>query len=373
MQRDLLHHLARFSGALRQRGVEVGLSDEIEAGRAMTLVDLPDRTEVYWALRSTLRIRPRDRETFDRLFELYWGRGDPARTLGLTRRRELDGAGSFRRFDRRPASRRIETPPRAAGDGQTASYAPERLLRRKPFEQLTPSEQAAMERLLARLAVRLATRPSRRLVPSGARGRPDLRRSLRAALATDGELVRLARRARRVERPALVALCDTSGSMDLYSRLVLAFVLALRRATRGTEIFAFNTSLTRLTRLLSPGNVAETLRRLSAEVPDWSGGTRLGDCLAEFADRYMDAVVSSRSVVLVFSDGLDRGETASLTRALSALRARARKIIWLNPLAGDSRYAPEARGMRAALPFIDHLVPAHSLEALERAVPLMAA
>lgn len=373
MARDLLHHVARFAAALRERGIEIGLSEEIDATQALSLVDLTDRAEVYWALRTTFRVRHRDHETFDVLFDLHWSRGDPDLTLGLTRRTPLDGAGTFRRFDRAGSQAFEETPPRGSGDSDDAGYAPERLLRHKQFEELTPQEQAAMDRLLARLAVRLATRPSRRLEPSANRGRVDLRRSFRGALATDGELIRLARRSRRLERPALVALCDTSGSMDLYSRFLLAFVLALRRATRGTEIFAFNTSLTRLTGVLSTGNVRHTLDRLAAEVPDWSGGTRLGDCLGEFVETYLDEVVSSRSVALIFSDGLDLGSTDRLAAAMDSIRARARKIVWLNPLAGDARYRPEARGMQAALPYVDHLLPAHNLEALERALPLIAA
>ncbi len=209
--------------------------------------------------------------------------------------------------------------------------------------------------------------------PSTSGGQVDLRKSFRGALATDGELIRLARRRRRREKPELVALCDTSGSMDLYSRFVLAFVLALRRATRGTEIFAFNTALTRLTRIVAPTNLQRTLGRLAAEVPDWSGGTRLGDCLQQFVDGYMDRLVGSRSVVLIFSDGLDLGDPERVSHAMASIHARARKVVWLNPLAGDPRYRPEARGMQAALPYIDHLLPAHSLEALERSLPMMAA
>ena len=205
MAQTLLHHIVRFAAALRERGVEVGLSEEIEATRALTLVDLADRGEVYWALRATFRVRDRHREAFDRLFELYWSRGDPEQTLGLTQRSPADGAASFKRFDQTRSVPADEAPPCAAGDSANAGYAPERLLRRKQFEELTPREQQAMDRLLSRLAVRLATRPSRRMEPSTSGRQVDLRRSFRGALATDGELIRLARRRRRREKPALVA------------------------------------------------------------------------------------------------------------------------------------------------------------------------
>jgi uncharacterized protein with von Willebrand factor type A (vWA) domain len=222
-----------------------------------------------------------------------------------------------------------------------------------------------MERLLARLALRLATRRSRRRVPTVARGIIDLRRSFRGALASDGEFLKLARRARPLEEASLVVLYDTSGSMEAYTRVLLAFAFALRRVMKRVEIFAFNTTLVRITRLIAPARVAQSLQRLSAGVPDWSGGTRIGVCLAEFVSLYKETLIDRNTTVVCVSDGLDGGGTELLEDAMRALRERAGKIIWLNPLLGDSRYRPEAAGMRAALPFVDHFGPAHNLKALE--------
>ncbi len=201
----------------------------------------------------------------------------------------------------------------------------------------------------------------------------DPRRSFRDAVGTDGEFLRLARRARKVEEPRLVVLCDTSGSMDPHTRFLLAFLLALKKAARRTELFAFNTSLVRLTPWISADKLGSTLERLSAGVPGWSGGTKIGESLAEFVSRYRDEMVGPRTVVVIVSDGLDRGDTAVLARAMRAIRARARRVIWLNPLLGDPRYEPTARGMEAALPFLDVFAPAHNLESLERLLPLVAA
>ena len=170
-----------------------------------------------------------------------------------------------------------------------------------------------------------------------------------------------------------MVLCDTSGSMDAHTRFLLTFLLALKKAARRTEVFAFNTSLTRLTRWMVPGRIAQTLDRLSAGVPDWSGGTRIGECLAAFVDRHLDGTVDRRTVVLIVSDGLDRGDTALLVSAMRAIRSRARTVLWLNPLLSDPRYEPTARGMAAALPYVDRLLPAHNLESLERVLPLVAA
>ncbi|HET7825086.1 MAG TPA: VWA domain-containing protein, partial [Anaeromyxobacter sp.] len=267
-----------------------------------------------------------------------------------------------------------EAPPAAEPEeGALPGSSAARLLRRKPFEACTAADLAAMERVLARMALRLATRRSRRLVPTRGRGVPDPRRSLRRAVATHGEPLLLARRARAVEVPKLVFLCDTSGSMDAHARFLLAFLLSLRRAARSTEVFAFNTELVRLTPLLARGDGARVLDRVAASVPDWSGGTRIGECLARFVDDHLRARVDSRTVVVVLSDGLDRGEPAVLADAMRALRSRARKVLWLNPLLGDPRYEPTARGMAAALPFVDALLPAHDLASLEALLPHLSA
>ncbi len=369
---DLIAHLARFARALRERNVRVSLSDEADALEALTLSDLSDPGEVRRALAIALKIRPRDAAVFGDLFASWWtgqGRGEPEIPPVPRPPRE---AGRVRRFGAGSAARlveaEVETP-----QGDTPAYSPEALLRRRPFEQCTETELRAMERLLERLAVRLATKRSRRLVPTRGRGRFDPRRSFRNAVSTDGEFLRLARRMRAIEEPRLVVLVDTSGSMDPHTRFLLSFLLAVKRAARRTEIFAFNTSLHRLTPWIAPTRIASTLARIAAEVPDWSGGTRIGESLRDFVDVYLDETVDARTAVVIVSDGLDRGDTSALTAAMRAIRARARTVIWLNPLLGDPRYEPTARGMAAALPFVDVFAPAHNLESLERLLPLLSA
>lgn len=371
---SLAAHLASFAAALRKRNVPVVLSDETDALSALTLVDLADRPEVRRALAVALKIRRRDRPVFDELFERYWRASpgesaiaDAARTRSVPHAATPRRAGaSGRRSIEGESSREVPL-------GDTPAYSPDALLRRKNFEECTDGELAAMERLLTRLAEKLATRPSRRLVPARGRGVMDPRRSFRAALATDGEFLRFARRARAIEEPRLVALCDTSGSMDAHTRFLLAFLLALKKTARRTEIFVFNTSLTRLTPWLAPGKPARTLEKVSASVPDWSGGTRIGECLETFVENHLDATVDAKTVVLIVSDGLDRGDTEPLVRAMRAIHARARRVLWLNPLLSDPRYEPTARGMAAALPYIDRLLAAHNLETLERLLPMLAA
>jgi uncharacterized protein with von Willebrand factor type A (vWA) domain len=355
--------LARFAAALRAGGVRVGLGDEVDAAGALSLVDLLDRAEVHRALRIAFKIPREAWDLYDRLFAEYWDGIPPAQREmpPLTDHRgpmqwKWDGARV-----RLVAADEEEDEER---EGDSPGYSPEPMLRRKPFEHCSASEIAMLERMLARLAPRLAARRTRRLVPVRGRGHVDLRRSFRDALKSEGDLVRLARRARAIEEPGLVVLYDTSGSMDGYTRMLLAFAFALRRSIRKVEIFAFNTTLVRVSRVISPAEIARSLERLAAEVPDWSGGTRIGACLAEFNARYRDAVINRHTTVMIVSDGLDHGEAAVLGGAMRALRERARRVFWLNPLLGDPRYRPEAEGMRAALPYVDHFGPAHDFESL---------
>lgn len=368
-ERDLLFHLAAFARALRDQGVGVGLSDEIDGAQAITRLDLLDREEVRCGLKVAFKVRRRDWAAFDELFASFWSaarrRGNPAV------QRIVDARNAGRR-PQRPIG--MTKPSLGAArvdedgtDGDTPGYSADEQLRRKPFDECTERDLAAMERLLRRLPpLCRPSRPSRRLVPTTGRGRADLRRSFRRAVGTEGDVVWLARRARAIEEPRLVLLCDTSGSMDPHVRFLLAFILSLKRVVKRTEVFAFNTSLTRLTPWLARRSIGPTLDRLAAGVPDWSGGTRIGECLTDFVARYA-GLVDNRTDVIVLSDGLDCGDPDVLVRAMRAVRRRARAVIWLNPLLGDERYRPEARGMAAALPFLDRFGAAHNLASLERA------
>src|SRR5262249_47109490 len=244
---------------------------------ALSLVDATDRSEVRLALRTALKIQRRDWEAFDELLGPFWAGTDAAPIAREPPRQQIPERGG-------PLGKLLHGPeeslsePKAvagAAEGNLPGYSPEVLLRRKPFEECAASGLAAMEKLLYRLVRKLGARHSRRLVPTRGRGAVDLRRSFRRAVGTGGEFLALARRARALEEPRLVVICDTSGSMESHTRFLLAFVLALKRVARQTEIFAFNTALTRLTPWLSSGKIGSTLQRLAAGVPDWSGGTRI--------------------------------------------------------------------------------------------------
>jgi uncharacterized protein with von Willebrand factor type A (vWA) domain len=374
-QPDLIIRLARFARALRERGMRVTVNDELDGMLALSLVDAADRAEVRLALRTALKIQRRDWDAFDELFGFFWaGEEAPPSSHGRSTRQAPESGAPLRKLLHGPEESLSEPKTIDSGaEGNLPGYSPEGLLRRKPFDECAASDLAEMEKLLNRLVPKLAARRSRRLVPTRGRGAVDLRRSFRRAIGTSGEFLTLARRAPALDEPRLVVICDTSGSMDSHTRFLLAFVLALKRVASRTEVFAFNTALTRLTPWLSSGKIGPTLERLAAGVPDWSGGTRIGASLGAFVSSYQALLVNAKTTVVIFSDGLDRGDTALLSAAMRAIQSRARKVIWLNPLLGDPRYRPTARGMEAALPYVDHLAPAHNLESLEKLIPLLAA
>lgn len=371
--KDLPLRLARFGRALRAEGVATTLRDELDAAEALALVDREDREEVRRTVRIALKVPRADFQTYNRLFESFW-RGEPeVARVAARQRQETHALPRGRALHWDPDTRRMATDAASSPPGERPGYSPEALLRRKGFdEEWSARDLVRMERLLARLARRLATRRSRRFVPTRGRGRADVRASYRRALRTSGELVSLARRARALDEPRVVFLLDTSGSMDTHSRFLLTFALSLRRAAPRAEVFAFNTELVHLTRSLAPGKIRLTLDRLAASVPDWSGGTRIGACLTEFGKDHLARGPAGKTVVVVLSDGLDRGDPSLLADAVRRIQGRARKLVWLNPLLGDPRYEPATSGMRAALPFVDHFASAHDLESLERLLPHLA-
>lgn len=368
----LVGQLVRFAGALRAEGLRVGLTDEIDGANALALVDLLDRAEVHRALRIAFKLPRAAWDLYDRLFDEYWRASPAARRPAPPQPLPRDHRGPTQwQWDGQRVRIAVPEADDESPEGDKPAYSPESMLRRKPFDHCSKAEIVALERMLQRLAPRLAVRRTRRLVPTRSRGHVDLRRSMRRSLTSEGDLLRLARRTRAIEEPSLVVLYDTSGSMEAHTRLLLTFAFALRRAMRRVEIFAFNTTLARVTRLVSPLEVERTLRELAEAVPDWSGGTRIGACLEEFNRRYKDSLVDRYTSVVVFSDGLDHGDPGALGRAMCALRERAARIVWANPLAGDPRYRPEAEGMRVALPYVDHFGAAHNLESLETLLRLV--
>jgi uncharacterized protein with von Willebrand factor type A (vWA) domain len=365
---DLVATTTRFCRALREAGLSVTPAEAIEAARVLDLVDLKDREELRQGLRSVLTSRREDFHIFDELFEHFW-----------TWEPEVAG-----RVSRRPTPHRREQPtpitrPTSAPtvarwlrpgsddlDEEPLAVARESEIERlhvKDFAAFAPDELDEIRRVASRLARRLAARPSRRWRPAARGSRLNLRQLLRQSLKAEGDVVELTFRERRRRKTKLVLLCDVSGSMDLYSRFLLQFLYALQNCFARVETFVFSTRLSRVTEQLRRQPYVAALRRLSAGVDDWSGGTRIGECLAAFASGW-PRLVDRRTVVVVVSDGWDAGDPAAVASTLAALRKRAGRIVWLNPLLGSPTYRPETRGMAAALPYLDAFAPVHNLASL---------
>jgi hypothetical protein len=237
---------------------------------------------------------------------------------------------------------------------------------KKDFADLKAAEAVRARRLIQQLAPSLATVPSRRLTPAANGPLVDVRRTVATARRHGGEVVRLARQQRKQRKLRVVALCDVSGSMDTYSGYLLQFLHALQGSSSGVRTFVFSTQLHDITAVLRRKRFEEVLERLAAGAGTWSGGTTIGACLRQFNEGYAARLVGPRTVVMVISDGWERGDAGALAREVAALHRRAHRVIWLNPLKGREGYEPLAAGMAAALPHIDHFLPAHSIESLEQ-------
>ncbi len=376
--RDMVVATVRLGRALRARGVPLGPGEAADALRALEAVDLADREEVRWALRAILTTRVEDFPAFDDCFARLWAGAErlpeeppshlepadrgPAGEEGPPARL-LPGAGGppkplLERWLPGEAGRNDEGEP----IGLAASDA--EVLMQKDFGAFAADQLDEVARLAARVARRLALRVDRRRRATRRHEQVDLRRTLRGALKTGGDLLALAWRRRRRRKPRLVLLLDVSGSMDLYSRFLLLFLYALQNGFRRVETFTFSTRLTRITDDLRGRPFALALGRLAEDVRDWSGGTRIGESLAAFNRTWAERCVDRRTVVVVLSDGWDTGEPDLLAGELARLRRRAARLLWLNPLLGSPDYRPLTRGMAAALPHLDGFAPAHNLASL---------
>lgn len=358
---------------LRGEGVVCALSESGTAIAALPHLDTDDVEDVRAGLRAAFCSSPADLEIFERCFPAWWRGGRPSTAVEDLLSKAASGRGAQPPPGRPPAGGGVETAAldRVVEDGRDeadsrerpigAVYSAAHSLARRSFASIGEQELREVDAWLERLMVRLSTRRSRRLEPGGRRGPIDVRRTLRSLVAHEGELVRLARRRRRHVPPQLVVLCDVSGSMERYSRFLLRFLLGCGRA-RDIQTFAFSTRLTHLTPWLAGEEIDPALDRLRAR--GWSSGTRIGKSLEAFVTRHGQRMLGRRTLVIILSDGLDQGEVEPLQRAMGWIQRRARRVIWLNPLLESSRYAPEARGMRTALPYVDYFQSGHNLEAL---------
>lgn len=352
------------------RGAELGvpIGSVLMFVEALGQVGLTDRSGVYWAARATLVHHPEDIDIFDRAFAAFWDQTGDVGPAVETEVQEITLA-----IDDDSDSESDDESATASDDPTlTLRFSPVEVLRDKDFGAYDDEELRLAQDLMARLRFAGPPRRSFRSVPAARRGRPDLRATLRSAIGAGGEPIRRHWREPGDRLRRLVLLLDVSGSMEPYARAMLRFVHAAVAGRQRVEAFSLGTRLTRVTKELHSRDPDRALRQASERVQDWSGGTRLGECLRQFNDQWGVRGMARGAIVVVLSDGWDRGDPAVLGEQMCRLQRIAYDLIWVNPLKVTPGYAPLARGMAAALPYVDHFVEGHSLAAMEELANVIA-
>jgi uncharacterized protein with von Willebrand factor type A (vWA) domain len=379
----LLHNLLHFGRVLHSLGLDVHAGRMLDVANALAYVDIGRRSDFYFTLQSLLIHRQQDLAMFDEAFRVFW-RPPP----GEWSTDDLRALGELRRF----GTPQVEMPPAdsiAPEDQAVAtlaepvervdamSYGSHEVSRVKDFAQFTEDELEHAKAMITRLRWDLGLRRTRRWKPG--RGHAlDLRRVVRRNIRYGGEPVSLPTRDRALKRRPLVLICDVSGSMERYARMLLHFIYSMASAPSQqmgpsfsrakafrVEAFLFATRLTRITRDLTRRGTPDTVLKIPRHVADWGGGTRIGEALRAFNVRWAKRTLGHGPVVLLISDGWDRGEPDLLRQEMARLQRSCYRLIWLNPLLGSQDYQPVTRGMEAALPFVDDFLPVHNLASLE--------
>jgi len=369
-------NLLYFARTLRTAGLPVGSGTVLDALRAVEAVGLTRRDDFYWTLHAVFVRRADQRPLFDEAFHVFWRN---PRLLERVASLLFPPVHTPPRSDARPLSRRLsealfagaERDPRTQEAeteielDATLTWSDREVLRQRDFEQMSAAELASAKAAIARLRFAIPPAPTRRY-----RSHPhgtfiDMRTTLRRSLRLGSGVVMLARRRRRRKPAPIVVICDISGSMSRYSRVLLHFAHALAHERTRVFSFAFGTRLTNITRQLRDRDVDAAIERAGAEVADWDGGTRIGHCLDAFNREWSRRVCGQGAVVLFISDGLDRDVGEGLESQVERLRKSCRRLVWLNPLLRYEGFEPKAAGMRALLPHVDELRPVHNLESLE--------
>jgi len=360
----LQRNLIVFGRLLRRAGIDVHVGRMIDVTDALQHVDLASRDEVYHTCRALLVHRHDQLAIFDRAFEVFWRQhvGRSASVKGDARSGDDRGRGE-QNGEWVPVGEIDPADESAARPQELQTWSDAGVLADKDFGEFTADEITRARIALERLEWSPGERRTRRWVP-GHGSRIDLRRALARSLRTGGDVVELPRRTRRIRPRPLVLLCDVSGSMERYSRMLLHFAHALTKRQRRVEAFLFSTELTRITMQLRARRVSEAVSAVSRAVPDWSGGTRIGAAIRQFHQQWTRRALRGSPVVLLISDGWDRGDPEVLRAQVARLQRSCHRLIWLNPLIGTVGYEPLTRGLQAALPYVDDFLPARTLSNL---------
>lgn len=384
----LLQRSLRFGRVLRANGIKVTPAQLMDFMHATAHIGIQNRQRFKEAGRVTLVTRKEEMATFDLVFDAFWRSKRPADTSpqDLADAADMDAEvieGMEEEGDGEEGASQSQTGEPVdgmamdeEGDSDIAdaddsdlesmlTYSGSEALRSKDFSEFSQEELEAARILMKRLKWEIGMRRSRRKVASNKGRFVDARKTMRRALATSGVPLKISQRKVKYKPRALIVICDISGSMDRYSRLLLQFIHTIENDMAKVEAFVFGTRLTRVTRLLKRRQIDEAITRVSREVQDWAGGTRIGESIETFNQQYARRVLRNGAVVLIISDGWDRGDPQLLGHEMLRLQRSCYRLIWLNPLLGSPRYQPLTRGMQAAMPYIDDFLPVHNLESLE--------
>jgi uncharacterized protein len=360
----IVRDVVGFARALRAAGLSVGVDQSASFAQALALLDPLDRHDVYLAARSTLVFRREDLTVFDDVFAAYFD-GRPARPQSAPLAPRHDRADFMRTALVAYMAERADPHGPETDVPETAKGAsPHEQLQRKDFAACTPAELDALARAMRELRLDVALRASHRFVRARRGHRLDLRRAVRQAARHAGAAFALPHRRRKLKPRPLVVLADISGSMELYTRILLLFLHGLARRHPRTETFVFGTRLTRITSALQLRSVDAALDRATRDVVDMAGGTRIGDALHVFDRAHARRVLGRGAIAMIISDGWETGDLARLDDELRRLAARAHRLVWLNPMLGQAGYEPRVRGMAAALAHVDDFLPIHNLTSL---------
>lgn len=376
----LPENIMHFARALRAAGLPVGPGKTLDAIRAVETAGLRHRKDFYWTLHAVFVNRRDQKELFDQAFHIFWR--DPQlleKMMSLLLpevRPDIDGSEEA---ERKKTMRRIaealapqsRQEPQDNGEHEieidaTLTVSDEERLQTRDFEDMTNTEMEEARRALARMRLPLMSVKTRRFQPKQNGRRVDMRRSFRAIMKSGGDAMPLERRARVERHPPLVVLCDISGSMERYSRMMLHFMHGMTSDRDRVHSFLFGTRLSNITRHLRHRDIDVALERIGEQVQDWSGGTRIGATLEEFNRFWSRRVLGQGAVVLMITDGLDRDAGDGLEMEMERLHKSCRRLIWLNPLLRFEGFEPKARGIRAILPHVDDFRPVHNLESLSQ-------
>lgn len=362
---SLLKNIIQFCRYLRSKGFVLGVDDEITILNALELIDYNSREVFKTALKAVCCKSISQLHEFDALFNDYWKELAKAvdskiKEHSSERKNIVNKEASFKALKSwLGGNQNKETE-------ELALYSIHENLSQKDFSAVPDEEVDELMRNIKALSKRLAAHVNRRYEKDNRINIPDLRRTLRKNMRRGGELLDIAFHKPKRNRTKLVIICDVSKSMDLYAAFLLQFMYAFQQVYKRVETFVFSTTLQRITTLLKQNDFAGAMRLLSEQNNGWSGGTRIGECLQTFVNEYAATLLDKRTIVIIMSDGCDTGDLPALKQSMETIRNKARKIIWLNPLAGYEAYSPDVAGMQAALPYINVFASAHNAEGLRR-------